>query len=109
MQGLRRQESGMPRELPRVRRVPRPGAGTERREPDRGGAGLRTVLLRHARSLRQLREGAAREGRCPAVTVVLFWILLQLDAPWWAYAIIFIRLILKILLLGYKEGSKENE
>ena len=105
MQGLRRQDSGMPRELPRLRRVPRPGAEAERREPDRGGAGLRSVHLRRARSLRQLREGAAREGRCPAVTIVLFWILLQMDAPWWAYAII---LILKILIMGYKEGSKEN-
>lgn len=109
MQGLRRQDSGMPRELPRVRRVPRPGAGSERLGQDRGSAGLRTLLLRRARSLHQLREGAAREGRCPAVTIVLFWILLQMDAPWWAYAIIFIRLILKILIMGYKEGSKENE
>ena len=109
MQGLRRQDSGMPRELPGVCRVPRSGAGSERLGQDRGGAGLRTVLLRRARSLHQLREGAAREGRCPAVTIVLFWILLQMDAPWWAYAIIFIRLILKILIMGYKEGSKENE
>lgn len=43
------------------------------------------------------------------LTVALFWILLQLNAPWWCYAIIFSRLVIQILYYGIKLGKEAME
>ena len=43
------------------------------------------------------------------MTIVALWICIQLGAPWWCYAIIMARLILKILWLGAKEQPKGGD